>query len=117
MDPRQARSRPSGRRRGAGAVGRAHGHSPVRYRHLTNPFDSLRVFSEDEVAHIHESALSILENEGMRILLPEARQRFAAAGARVDDSTNMVRIDRGLIALALSSAPSLIEMAATEPSR
>jgi trimethylamine--corrinoid protein Co-methyltransferase len=88
-----------------------------RYRRLCNPFEPLRVFSEDEIAYIHDCALSILENVGMRVLLAEARQRFAAAGATVDESTETVRIDRGLIALALSSAPSLIEATAPEPSR
>ena len=53
----------------------------------------------------------------MRVLLPEARARFAAAGASVDASTEMVRLDRGLVAAALSSAPPLIEMTAREPSR
>jgi trimethylamine--corrinoid protein Co-methyltransferase len=77
----------------------------------------LRVLSEDEIAHIHESALHILENDGMRVLLPEARRRFAAAGAAVDDSSETVRLDRGLVSLALSSAPSLIEVTAPDPGR
>ena len=75
------------------------------------------MLSEDEVAHIHESALLILENDGMRVLLAEARQRFAAAGAAVDESSETVRLDRGLVSLALSSAPSLIEMSAPDPGR
>jgi len=116
MDPSQARPRAS-RRRGTGSARSVQGQPVVRYRRLTNPFEPLRIFSEDEVAYIHESALSILENEGMRVLLPEARDRFAAAGASVDDSTSIVRIDRGLVAQTLSSAPSLIEMTAPEPSR
>ena len=116
MDPLQGRSSHPSRRRGGG-VDRTHGRSPERYRHLTNPFEPLRVFSEDEVACIHEAALTILENEGMRILLPEARQRFATAGALVDESTQMVRIDRGFVAQSLSGAPPLIEMTAPAPSR
>jgi trimethylamine--corrinoid protein Co-methyltransferase len=77
----------------------------------------LRVLSEDEIAHIHESALYILENDRMRVLLPEARRRFAAAGAAVDDSSEMVRLDRGLVSLALSTAPSLIGATAPDPGR
>jgi trimethylamine--corrinoid protein Co-methyltransferase len=88
-----------------------------RYRRLTNPFEPLRVLSDDEVAYIHESALSILESEGLRVLLPEARDRFGAAGASVDDSNAMVRIDRALVAQALSAAPALIEMTAPQPGR
>ena len=53
----------------------------------------------------------------MRVLLPEARERFAAAGASVDSSSEMVRLDRGLVSLALSSAPALIEMRAPDPGR
>jgi len=46
------------------------------YRHLTNPFEPLRVFSDDQVAAIHEAALQILETQGMRVLLPEAREVY-----------------------------------------
>jgi trimethylamine--corrinoid protein Co-methyltransferase len=88
-----------------------------RYRQLRNPFVPLRVLSDDEVEQIHISALSILETIGMRVLLPDARRRLAAAGADVDSSTSMVRIDRGLVESALSTAPSMIEITAPEPAR
>ena len=118
MDPHQSRLQRPGRRRGAGAPsGPELNAGSGLYRRLKNPFEPLRVLSEDEIAHIHESALSILENHGMRVLLPEARRRFAAAGAVVDDSSETVRLDRGLVALALSSAPSLIEVTAPDPGR
>jgi trimethylamine:corrinoid methyltransferase-like protein len=118
MDPHQSRLQRPGRRRGAGAPsGPDLNAASGRYRRLKNPFEPLRVLSEDEIAHIHESALYILENDGMRVLLPEARRRFAAAGAAVDDSSEMVRLDRGLVSLALSSAPSLIEVTAPDPGR
>jgi trimethylamine--corrinoid protein Co-methyltransferase len=74
MDPHQSRSQRPGRRRGASAPsGTELNPAPGRYRRLKNPFEPLRVLSQDEIAHIHESALSILENDGMRVLLPEAR--------------------------------------------
>jgi trimethylamine--corrinoid protein Co-methyltransferase len=114
MDSQQSRPRPS-RRRGGAAQEPA---SPSgRYLRLRNPFEPLRVFSEDEVAHLHESALSILENDGMRVLLPEARRHFAQAGAAIDEAAQMVRLDRGLIARALSTAPARVEITAPIPSR
>ena len=62
-----------GRRRPASAASAAPVVDRSRsYRHLTNPFEPLKVFSDDHVAAIHEAALSILENNGMRVLLPEA---------------------------------------------
>src|SRR3984893_8985784 len=118
MDPHQSRAQRPGRRRAAAtSSGPELIAASGRYRRLKNPFEPLRVLSDDEIAHIHESALSILEKDGMRVLLPEARQRFAAPGAVVDESSKMVRLDRGLVALALSNAPSLIEMTAPQPGR
>ena len=118
MDSEQSRSRRSSRRRAAPTVPESGPRvSAANYRRLRNPFEPLRVLSEDEVAHIHASALSILENDGMRVLLPEARARYAAAGARVDEASETVRLDRALIAAALSSAPRSIAMTAPNPDR
>lgn len=78
MDPHQSRLQRPGRRRGAGAPsGPELTAASGRYRRLQNPFEPLRVLSEDEIAHIHESALHILENDGMRVLLPEGGRRVA----------------------------------------
>lgn len=64
------------------------------------------VFSGDQVEDMHESALRILEELGMRVLLPEARELYAASGARVDDE--MVFIGREIIDAAIASAPKSI---------
>ncbi|MBP6489886.1 MAG: trimethylamine methyltransferase family protein, partial [Ilumatobacteraceae bacterium] len=55
--------------------------SKTAYRHLENPFTPTTVFSEDQVAHVHESALAYLQASGIRVLLPEARRLFREAGA------------------------------------
>jgi trimethylamine---corrinoid protein Co-methyltransferase len=118
MDPDQSRSQRPGRRRGPVTPSvPPQGPADGRYRRLRNPLIPQAVLSEDEIAYIHNSALSILEEIGIRVLLPEARARLAAAGADVDESTQMVRIDRGLIALALSTAPPLIDVTAPDPAR
>jgi trimethylamine--corrinoid protein Co-methyltransferase len=75
------------------------------YRHLQNPFEPLRIFSDDRVAALHGAALSILENQGMKVLSAPARARYAAGGATVDESTMMVRFDRGLVERSLSTTP------------
>jgi trimethylamine--corrinoid protein Co-methyltransferase len=76
---------------------------PVDYVHLTHPFTPQPVFSEDAIAALHEAALGLLEQHGMKILLPEARALFAAAGAR--GMGDMVFIGRDIIANALTTAP------------
>jgi trimethylamine--corrinoid protein Co-methyltransferase len=116
MSERADRVERRGRRRPAPAApAEAAGERARGYRHLTNPFEPLKVFSDDEVAAIHAAALAILENQGMRVLLPEARQRYAAGGASVEEATQMVRIDRGLVAAALATAPRAFTLHARDP--
>ena len=107
---RRGRRRPAGPSAAEPAVDRSQG-----YRHLTNPFEPLKVFSDDHVAAIHEAALTILENQGMRVLLPEGRARYARGGASVDEPSQMVRIDRGLVAAALATTPREFTLHARDP--
>lgn len=103
------------RRRRAQAVRPAADRS--YYRRLVNPFEPLRVLDDDAVHRIHGSALSLLAEEGVRVLLPEARERFRAAGAAVDEDSLMVRLDPEAVEEAVSSAPSTIDMIARNPDR
>ncbi len=88
------------------------GHTPPArqpdYRNLRNTFTPQPVFSADQVEAIHDTALRILEDLGLKVLLPQARDIFRAAGCLVDDDTMMVRIGRDAVAAALSSAPKSI---------
>ena len=110
-------ARRSRRRPGATDTAHAPVDRSVNYRHLQNPFEPLRVFSDDQVEAIHLAALGLLETQGMKVLSADARQRYAAGGAAVDESTLMVRIDRGLVAQSLASAPRAIELHALDPAR
>jgi trimethylamine---corrinoid protein Co-methyltransferase len=78
------------------------------YRNLRNPFRPQAVFSEDQVAAIQDTALRVLEDLGILVLLPEARAIFRNAGALVDEATQIVRIGRDIVADALSTAPKAI---------
>jgi len=98
------------RRRPAGADAAPPPDRTRSYRHLRNPFEPLRVFSDDEVASIHAAALTILETQGMKVLSAPARARYAAGGAHVDEGTQMVRLDRGLVAASIATAPHEITL-------
>lgn len=89
--------------------------STAHHRRLENPFEPLRVLTDDQVAHIHQSAVRYLADEGIRVLLDEARDIFASAGSAVDEL--IVRIDPDLIDAALASAPSTFELHAPNPER
>lgn len=82
----------------------------VDYRNLRNPLLRQPVLSRDRVEAIHDTALRVLEELGMRVLNTEAREVLARAGAEVASDTMMVRFDRGLIAAALDSAPEIFEL-------
>ena len=105
-----SKGRRPGRRRGNANDRRAAptAERDTNYRQLRNPFPQMDVFSADEIAEIHATSLRILEELGMKVLLPEARTIYAQAGARVDDSSEMVYIGRELVEAALASAPKSI---------
>ena len=46
----------------------------------------------DRVGRIHETSLRVLEEIGVRVDLPEAREAFAACGAQVDEASRVVTI-------------------------
>ncbi len=77
----------------------------------------MRVLSDDEVVGIHEASLDVLANDGIKVLLEDARRRLAAAGAAVDSESFMVRIGPDLVTAALESAPAQFEMVARNPER
>ena len=88
-----------------------------RYRNLVNPFEPTRIFSDDQVESIHLAALGMLQRQGMRILSPRGRAILASAGARVDESTQMVYLEPELVANALTTVPAEVELVARNPSR
>src|SRR3984957_10202156 len=87
------------------------------YRHLRNPFTPMKVFSDDQVAALHEAALVILETQGMKVLSADARVLYRTAGAEVDEATQIVRLPRGLVAASLATAPHDITLHAVDPQR
>ena len=113
-----ARTARRDRRRGRDG---ASGHSAMErspdYRQLRNSFMPQRVVSDDEISSIHETAFQVLEDLGIKVLLPEARAYFASAGALVDDATQMVRIGRDIVQSALDSAPRRFVGKAGNPGR
>ncbi|MDJ0614932.1 MAG: trimethylamine methyltransferase family protein [Rhizobiaceae bacterium] len=93
-------------RRGRGAKKEETSHREVNYRQLRNPFPNMDVFSADEAENMHKSALTILQDMGMRVLHEDARKIFAAGGAKIDGE--MVYIGQDIVDAAIASAPKSI---------
>ena len=81
IESRNARTPPPGscQRPFHGGSG-ASGERKVDYRRLVNPFEPVRVYSDDRIAAIHDMALKVLEDLGMRLLLPAALDLLRAKG-------------------------------------
>ncbi len=112
--PRERRGR---RGRGGAMAAVAPEQRSIRYRTLESPFPPLELLSADQVAHIHESALTILQEHGIRVLLDEARARFRAGGADVDEESQMVRFERAFVEQTVGSAPETVEILGRSPER
>lgn len=85
------------------------------YGRLRHPFAPQPGFSDDEIAAMHDTALRVLEDLGLRVLLDEAHAIFRQAGALVDEDSGMVRIGRDMVAAALATAPRSIRLRAIDP--
>ena len=110
----------SGKTRRSGGRKKAHEKSltPTRkpnYIRLRHPFAPQTIFSDDEIFNIHETALKVLEELGIKVLLPEARDIFKKAGARVKDE--MAFIGRDIVSTSLNRAPNSIKLCAANPKR
>ncbi len=57
----------------------------------------MKIFTDDRIEAMHDTALEVLENLGIKVLLPEARKHFKLAGAKVDEDEEMVYIGRELV--------------------
>src|SRR5258708_8270562 len=116
MNEREERAARRGRRRpGSGDSSPPPVDRSLTYRPLENPFEPLRVFSDDQVAAMHQGALGLLENQGIKVLADDARRRYAQGGAQVDESTLMVRLDRALVAQSLPPPPRASALHALHP--
>ena len=113
----EGRPRERDRRRRRAAPAAATERRSLRYRSLSNPFPPLEPLSADELEHLHRSALEILGHHGIRVLLPEAREILRAAGASVDEETELVRFEPELVEQAITTAPSSLELLGRSPER
>ncbi|MGE0211741.1 MAG: trimethylamine methyltransferase family protein [Parvibaculaceae bacterium] len=105
-------------RRRPGRPARASGGVTQRPWSLVElPYRPIEVLSEDQLRAIHETALTVLEEIGMRVLEPRARQLYGSAGAQVDEGEMRVRFDRALVGELVAKAPERFTLKARNPAR
>jgi trimethylamine--corrinoid protein Co-methyltransferase len=64
----------------------------------------LTILSDKQINTIHEASLEILRTIGVRVPHQEMQQLFLAAGAMVDEQTELVKIPESLVMQSLESA-------------
>lgn len=103
------------------SVRRSKKHVPPLVKHpfrlLRNPLPPLEMLDSGGVEKLHQASLYILENTGIKFMDGEALDLWAGAGARVDRSSMMVRIDRGLLMELVGCAPASFTWRARNPAR
>jgi trimethylamine--corrinoid protein Co-methyltransferase len=74
------------------------------------------MYTRDELDAIHRATLEVLGEAGVFVQKPEARQIFAAAGARVYDD-GLVKIPPHMVEEAIRTTPSTLTLAGRVPER
>ncbi len=76
-------------------------------------FEPTRYVSDDQLETIHLASLEVLQDIGVDVMLPEARDIYAAAGASIDGER--VRLPAELVEQAIASAPAAFNFHARNP--
>ena len=107
------------RRRRTGGRGGDRSRTGVagKYRNLVNRLSKTELLDPSALDDMHEASLTILEEIGMDVMLPEARAIMKAHGADVTEGSDRVRFDRNLIMDMIASAPREFQMFARNPAR
>lgn len=82
---------------------------------IRNPFPPLNPMSAEQVEKVHNMAMQVAEEQGLKVLAADARAILKQAGADVDDSTEMVRMDRNLLLELVGKAPSKFTLTPRNP--
>src|ERR1700728_3556308 len=99
------------------AAAAGHEARSIRYRNLVNPFEPVRLFSDDEIESLHDAALGLLERQGMRVLSARGGAACAGGAAAVGAASQRGRLEPGLVNQALGSVPAETNLVARSPQR
>lgn len=87
------------------------------WRSLSYPYAPIEPLSADQVDLIHRSAMTVLEDVGLRVQDPEARDILRNAGFAVDESAECVRFDGERVMELVALAPSKVTVRGRDPSK
>lgn len=108
---REGRGRGGTRTQGRGGVGQVH---QLPYQQPRRTLPPLKFLSDDEIESIHLASLKLLQEGGMHVLLPEAREIYQKkGGCKIDGE--MVYFDSEALLESIKTAPSQFTIHARNP--
>lgn len=87
------------------------------FSQLKNSHPPLKVISDDQVEKIHQAAMEILENVGIKILNPTAREILKLGGFSVIEEDQKVHFDRDGVMELVALAPSKVSVRGRDPAK
>ena len=108
-------------RRGGGRKSRAArdgtGIHQLPWQLVENPYAPLELARPDQIEAIHRTSMRILSELGIRVRGNRVMTLFEAAGARVDRSEQIIRMDETIVAEALKTVPPGFTLTSRNPVR
>jgi trimethylamine--corrinoid protein Co-methyltransferase len=95
----------------------AGGFAQLPWRQVVNPYQPVELLNADQLEAIHEASLTILEEMGIEFMSDRALRLLKEAGAEVDFDSQVVRLDRALVAEVVARAPSSFTLTPRDPAR
>jgi trimethylamine---corrinoid protein Co-methyltransferase len=86
-----------------------------KIKSITNPKLSLEILTPEEILHLHNATLDIIETTGIRFPSKRALDIWEEHGAKVDRNTSIVKVPGRIIEDALKLAPPKYDLAARNP--
>ena len=76
---------------------------------------SYKPLSQEDIGRIHQTSLEVFAEIGIQVNFPAALELFAAAGAKVDRETSIVKMSGELVERIVSQAPPMINLCGRDP--
>ena len=87
------------------------------WRQIDNPFPPIEPLSADQIEAIHHTSLRVIDELGMKVLCGETRSLLREAGARVNEASEMVFMEPGLVEESITTTPARFTYHARNPAK
>jgi trimethylamine--corrinoid protein Co-methyltransferase len=87
------------------------------WQHVENTYAPIEPATQEQVDTIHKTSMRILSELGIRVMSTKVMDLFENAGAIVDRSEMLIRIDESLVNAAVKTAPRSFTLTSRNPER